>query len=158
MATSGEAVTVLEYETQTYRPTRISDLYDAARLADQLEHIHNFGQPFIAAELSGDVYKHDMNIAYASVAGTQMGMGLGVAVVDHVEPIIALFDMVLGREGAAEQDSFAQGGLDSPYYTRPVVFRGARVPDVLLSGDHGAIARWRAETAREATKKKRPDR
>lgn len=107
MATSGEAVTILEYETQTYRPTRISDLYDAARLADQLEHVHNFGQPFIAAELSGDVYTHDLNIAYASVAGTQKGMGLGVAVVDHVEPIIALFDAVLGREGAFLERPFA---------------------------------------------------
>jgi len=64
---------------------------------------------------------------------------------------------VLGRSEAAEQDSFADGQLDSPYYTRPPEFRGLRVPEVLLSGDHGAIARWRAEKAREATRTKRPD-
>jgi tRNA (guanine37-N1)-methyltransferase len=64
---------------------------------------------------------------------------------------------VLGRAEAAEQDSFADGQLDSPYYTRPPEFRGMRVPEVLLSGDHGAIARWRAEKAREATRTKRPD-
>jgi tRNA (guanine37-N1)-methyltransferase len=64
---------------------------------------------------------------------------------------------VLGRSEAAEQDSFADGQLDSPYYTRPPEFRGMRVPEVLLSGDHGAIARWRAEKAREATRTKRPD-
>lgn len=64
---------------------------------------------------------------------------------------------VLGRSEAAEQDSFADGQLDSPYYTRPPEFRGMRVPEVLLSGDHGAVARWRADKAREATRTKRPD-
>ena len=64
---------------------------------------------------------------------------------------------VLGSDEAAERDSFAQGQLESPYYTRPPEFRGMRVPEVLLSGDHGAIARWRAERAREATRIKRPD-
>ena len=64
---------------------------------------------------------------------------------------------VLGRPQAAEEDSFAEGQLDSPYYTRPATYRGRRVPEVLLSGDHGAIARWRADEAREATRTKRPD-
>jgi len=97
---SGEAVCVFEYESQSYRPTKLVDLYDAARLADQLEHIHNFGQPFIAAEYSSDVYLHDINIAYAELAGTRKAFALGIAVVDHIEPIIALFDTYLGREGA----------------------------------------------------------
>ena len=64
---------------------------------------------------------------------------------------------VLGRKEAAEEDSFAQGQLDSPYYTRPPVFRGRAVPEVLLSGDHRAISRWREEMAHEATRTKRPD-
>jgi tRNA (guanine37-N1)-methyltransferase len=64
---------------------------------------------------------------------------------------------VLGREKAVEEDSFAQGRLDSPYYTRPPVFRGRAVPEVLLSGDHRAISRWREEMAHEATRTKRPD-
>lgn len=64
---------------------------------------------------------------------------------------------VLGNSQAAELDSFANGQLDSPYYTRPAGFRGWNVPEVLLSGDHGAIGRWRAAKAREATQKKRPD-
>jgi tRNA (guanine37-N1)-methyltransferase len=64
---------------------------------------------------------------------------------------------VLGRSEAAEEDSFADGQLDSPYYTRPPEYRGMRVPEVLLSGDHGAITRWRAAKAREATRNKRPD-
>jgi tRNA (guanine37-N1)-methyltransferase len=64
---------------------------------------------------------------------------------------------VLGSAEAAEKDSFAKGGLDSPYYTRPARFREWEVPEVLRSGDHGAIARWREEKAREATRSKRPD-
>jgi tRNA (guanine37-N1)-methyltransferase len=64
---------------------------------------------------------------------------------------------VLGRPGAADRDSFADGLLESPYYTRPTEFRGRRVPEVLLSGDHAAIDRWRAERARETTRTKRPD-
>ena len=64
---------------------------------------------------------------------------------------------VLGRSEAAETDSFADGRLEYPYYTRPASFRGEEVPEVLLSGDHQAIERWRAEMAREATRLKRPD-
>jgi trimethylamine--corrinoid protein Co-methyltransferase len=99
-STSGESVSIFEYETRSYRPTKLVDLYDAARLADQLEHIHQFGQPFIAAEYSGDVYIHDMNIAYAELAGTCKSFALGIAEVDHIEPIIEMFDIYLGEEGA----------------------------------------------------------
>jgi tRNA (guanine37-N1)-methyltransferase len=77
-----------------------------------------------------------------------------MAVIDAVSRFIP---GVLGRPQAAEEDSFAEGQLESPYYTRPASFRGRRVPEVLLSGDHGAIARWRADKAREATRTKRPD-
>ncbi|MDH5306118.1 MAG: trimethylamine methyltransferase family protein [Myxococcales bacterium] len=99
-ATSGEAVNILEYATQKYRPTKLVDLYDAARLADQLEHIHSFGQPFIAAEYSREIRIHDINIAYAELAGTQKPFSLGIAEVEHIDPIISLFDTYLGQDGA----------------------------------------------------------
>jgi len=99
-STSGESVSILEYDSQTYRPTKLVDLYDATRLADTLEHIHSFGQPFIAAEYSSEMYVHDINIAYAELAGTRKPFSLGIAEVDHIEPIIALFDAYLGEEGA----------------------------------------------------------
>lgn len=54
-------------------------------------------------------------------------------------------------------ESFTGGGLDYPSYTRPPVFRGVEVPEVLLSGNHAAIARWRREASRERTRAKRPD-
>ena len=77
-----------------------------------------------------------------------------MAVVDAASRFIS---GVLGQEGAAEKDSFADGLLESPYYTRPREFRGQEVPSVLQSGDHEAIERWRAERAEEATREKRPD-
>jgi tRNA (guanine37-N1)-methyltransferase len=74
-----------------------------------------------------------------------------------VETVSRFVPGVLGRAGAADSDSFADGQLDSPYYTRPATYRGLGVPDVLLSGDHAAIERWKAQMAREATRAKRPD-
>ncbi len=74
-----------------------------------------------------------------------------------IEAVSRFIPGVLGQDGAAEQDSFADGQLDSPYYTRPAVFRGRSVPDVLMSGNHAAIEHWRSEAALEATRTKRPD-
>ena len=64
---------------------------------------------------------------------------------------------VLGAEGAAERESFADGLLEPPQYTRPEEYRGARVPAVLLSGDHARIARWRRVQAIWVTWRERPD-
>ncbi len=64
---------------------------------------------------------------------------------------------VLGDPDGAMDDSFASGLLEYPHYTRPEVFRGWRVPDVLLSGNHAQIDKWRAEQALSRTKNRRPD-
>jgi tRNA (guanine37-N1)-methyltransferase len=75
-----------------------------------------------------------------------------------LEAAVRLVPGVLGDERSAAQDSFgAEGGLDCPHYTRPRVWRGRAVPDVLLSGDHAAIERWRREAARERTLRQRPE-
>src|SRR5262245_63690405 len=63
------------------------------------------------------------------------------------DAVARLLPGVLGGEGAAERESFATGLLEPPQYTRPEEFRGAKVPDVLLSGDHARVARWRREQA-----------
>jgi trimethylamine--corrinoid protein Co-methyltransferase len=110
LATSGEAVKILEFETQTYRDTLLVDLYDATRLADRLEHIHYYGQPFIASEWSHDVFVHDMNIAYAELSGTRKAFSLGIAVADHLDPLIAMFDLYAGREGAFLERPFCVFG------------------------------------------------
>ena len=64
---------------------------------------------------------------------------------------------VVGSEASLEAESFESGLLDHPHYTRPRVFEGYAVPEVLVSGDHRAIERWRRDAAREKTRRNRPD-
>lgn len=75
-----------------------------------------------------------------------------------VEAVSRLVPGVIGREESHERDSFGDDGLlDYPHYTRPAEFRGMSVPDVLLSGNHAAIDRWRRDAAVEKTRRNRPD-
>lgn len=74
-----------------------------------------------------------------------------------IDAVARLIPGVLGARWAAEEDSHAMGLLEYPHYTRPVEFRGRVVPDVLLSGDHGAIAAWRRREAIRRTWLRRPD-
>jgi len=64
---------------------------------------------------------------------------------------------VVGNTGSVEEDSFFKGLLDYPHYTRPEVLRGQRIPEILLSGHHEKIRKWRKEQALRATLEKRPD-
>lgn len=73
------------------------------------------------------------------------------------DAVTRLLPGVLGAEGAAERESFASGLLEPPQYTRPEDFRGARVPEILLSGDHAGVARWRREQALFLTWRRRPE-
>jgi tRNA (guanine37-N1)-methyltransferase len=74
-----------------------------------------------------------------------------------IDAVTRLLPGVLGDEDSARDDSFSQGLLEYPQYTRPAEFRGTKVPEVLLSGNHAEIARWRAEQARLRTRERRPD-
>lgn len=74
-----------------------------------------------------------------------------------VDAVTRLLPGVLGDEDSAREDSFSQGLLEYPQYTRPAEFRGMKVPEVLLSGNHAEIARWRAEQSRRRTRERRPD-
>ena len=74
-----------------------------------------------------------------------------------VDAIVRLVPGALGSETSAVNESFSEGLLDYPHYTRPPEFRGMQVPEVLLSGHHEEIARWRAQQALEKTKRNRPD-
>jgi tRNA (guanine37-N1)-methyltransferase len=75
-----------------------------------------------------------------------------------LEAVSRLVPGVIGRGESHEQDSFGDAGmLDHPHYTRPAEFRGLRVPETLLSGNHAEIERWRHEAALEKTRRNRPD-
>ncbi len=74
-----------------------------------------------------------------------------------IEGLVRLVPGVLGNPESIRNESFQAGLLEGPQYTRPATYRGLEVPEVLLSGDHGAVARWREERAREITRRRRPD-
>ncbi|MBA2743976.1 MAG: tRNA (guanosine(37)-N1)-methyltransferase TrmD [Chthoniobacterales bacterium] len=80
-----------------------------------------------------------------------------IAAVIVVDAVVRLLPGVLGDEQSAADDSFSTGVLEGPQYTRPAEFRGWKVPDVLLSGNHAEIAVWRHEQALKRTQQNRPD-
>jgi tRNA (guanine37-N1)-methyltransferase len=80
-----------------------------------------------------------------------------IAAVVFVDAVVRLLPGVLGHEQSAADDSFSGGLLEGPQYTRPSDFRGWKVPDVLLSGNHGEIAKWRKAQALKRTERDRPD-
>jgi tRNA (guanine37-N1)-methyltransferase len=89
--------------------------------------------------------------------GDYVLVGGEVAVLVMVETIARLLPGVLGNPASATQDSFSDGLLEGPCYTRPECWRGREVPAVLRSGNHAAIARWRRDRAVERTATRRPD-
>ena len=80
-----------------------------------------------------------------------------IAAVVLVDAIVRLLPGALGHEQSAADDSFSEGVLEAPQYTRPAEFRDWKVPEVLLSGNHAEIARWRQEQAVKRTRQNRPD-
>jgi tRNA (guanine37-N1)-methyltransferase len=74
-----------------------------------------------------------------------------------IDALVRLLPGALGSETSAVFESFTEGLLDCPHYTRPPEFRGMKVPDVLLSGNHAEIERWRREAALNKTRRNRPD-
>lgn len=74
-----------------------------------------------------------------------------------IDAVVRLLAGALGDQDSTKDETFSEGLLEYPQYTRPEVFRGIKVPDVLLSGDHAKIAQWRRRQALERTKKRRPD-
>ena len=74
-----------------------------------------------------------------------------------IDAITRLLPGVLGDDQSSQDESFSHGTLEYPHYTRPAEFRGMKVPDVLLSGNHAEIEKWRREQGKVRTREKRPD-
>jgi tRNA (guanine37-N1)-methyltransferase len=74
-----------------------------------------------------------------------------------IDAVTRLLPGVLGDDESASDESFSHGLLEYPHYTRPAEFRGMKVPDVLMSGNHAEIEKWRREQSRQRTKERRPD-
>ena len=80
-----------------------------------------------------------------------------IAAMALVDACVRLLPGVMGEEASSEEESFENGLLEYPHYTRPRLFEGEEIPPILLSGDHGAIARWRHEKSVELTRARRPE-
>ncbi len=74
-----------------------------------------------------------------------------------IDTVVRLLPGVLGDDASSTEESFSHGLLEYPQWTRPAEFRGMKVPDVLVSGNHAEIARWRVEQAKKRTQEQRPD-
>ncbi|MDX1799902.1 MAG: tRNA (guanosine(37)-N1)-methyltransferase TrmD [Marinobacter sp.] len=100
----------------------------------------------IAAEVDREVSLGDFVLSGGELAAMTV-----------VDAVTRLIPGALGHAQSAEQDSFADGLLDCPHYTRPEVYEGQAVPDVLLSGHHDQIRRWRLKQSLRRTRERRPD-
>ncbi len=152
-------------------------------LTRALEHVEAAGVPVILLTPQGRPFSHRIALELASaerlvlICGHYEGVderirrqvsdeistgdyvltGGELAAMVVMDAVVRLQPGALGAEGAAARDSHAQGLLEGPHYTRPREFRGESVPELLLSGHHGEIARWRRQEALRRTWERRPE-
>ena len=127
--------------------------FGAKELADDAEHIL-----MICGRYEGvDERVNDALVTDEISIGDYVLSGGEPAAVVLTDAIVRLLPDALGSDTSAENDSFSNGLLDCPHYTRPADFRGMQVPEVLLNGNHADIEKWRHEKALEKTIRLRPD-
>ena len=126
---------------------------EAEALAEQVNHL-----VLICGRYEGvDERVNDALVTQEISIGDYVLSGGEPAAVVVVDAVVRLLPEALGSETSACNDSFSNGLLDCPHYTRPAEFRGMKVPDVLLNGHHAEIERWRREKALEKTRLVRKD-
>ena len=126
---------------------------DAQVFADEAKHI-----VFICGRYEGVDERVNETLVTDEVSiGDYVLSGGEPAAVVIVDSIVRLLPNALGSDTSAENDSFSDGLLDCPHYTRPAEFRGMSVPEVLLNGNHAEIEKWRKEKALEKTRLNRKD-
>ena len=105
-STCGESVQTLDIGSNEYRPSSLRDIYDFARLADKLEHIHMFAQTSIANELSENTLSHDINAAYALMSGTTKHVSMAVMDASSVDLVFEMAYIIAGGEEAFRKRPF----------------------------------------------------
>lgn len=147
--------------SQADAPGKVIMLTPQGRPLDQ-DLVRDLGGEERLILLAGHYEGFDERIRQSLV---DMGISLGdfvlsggeVAAMAVIDALVRLLPGALGKDESAEDESFTAGLLEYPQYTRPQVFKGMSVPDVLLSGDHARIAAWRREQAELRTMLRRPD-
>ena len=107
-STAGAAVLYLDHKTRQYRDTTLDDLYNMARLAHHMEHIHAFRRTMVPREMVTS-RELDLNTSYACLAGTTKHISASFFSPDHVDDVVEIFDMVLGEKGAFAKRPFLSG-------------------------------------------------
>ena len=147
--------------------------HDKSEMDESASRVSLFDELYVT-ELGIDYERQAIDAGYRFIAGvdervTQASVTDEISIGDYVlsggEPaaavvvdsIVRLLPGALGSDTSAENDSFSDGLLDCPHYTRPAEFRGMKVPEVLLNGNHAEIEKWRHEKALEKTKAVRKD-
>ena len=130
---------------------RVFDQQTAWRLSQEQHLALICGRYEGIDERVGAFVDEEISIGDYTLSG---GEPAAIVVIDAVSRLVP---GVLGNDTSAADESFSDGLLEHPQYTRPEEYRGMRVPEILLSGDHGRIREWRAEQRRELTQKRRPD-
>ena len=139
-------VILLTPQGQKYNPSKAAELSKEKRLI------------LIAGRYEGFDERIRTGLSAEQISiGDYVLSGGELAAMIIIDALVRLLDGALGDEHSPRDDSFSERLLEYPQYTRPELFRGMKVPDVLLSGDHAKIAQWRRQQALERTKKYRPD-
>ncbi len=146
-ASPGQACVVyLSPQGETLTQSVVESLAAEQKLILVAGRYEGVDERLIAAEVDREVSLGDFVLSGGEVAA--------MAVIDAVTRLIP---GALGHAQSAEQDSFADGLLDCPHYTRPEIYEGGAVPDVLLGGHHDQIRRWRLKQSLRRTRERRPD-
>jgi tRNA (guanine37-N1)-methyltransferase len=127
------------------------------RQADAVRLSHEQGLVFVCGRYEGFDERVRTLVDEELSLGDFVLTGGEPAALTMIDAIARLLPGVLGAAGSAEHDSFSDGLLEYPQYTRPIDFEGMRVPDVLLSGNHQAVAQWRRREQLRRTLQRRPD-
>ena len=108
-ATSGEAVSVLDFEARRYRPSTLRDIYDTARVVDALPNIHQYGQMVVPTEIE-DLVEADINVAYAILSGTRKPVEQAVNAVEALPAVVEMYEMVAGSRQKFRDRPFVSFG------------------------------------------------
>jgi tRNA (guanine37-N1)-methyltransferase len=129
-----------------FRQARARELARESEITLICGRYEGFDQRFLDSRVDEEISVGDFVLAGGELAALCV-----------LEAVVRLLPGALGNADSVEEESFSDGLLEYPHYTKPAVWRGREVPDVLLSGDHGRIARWRRAQSLRTTLERRPD-
>lgn len=153
-----------EWLAENNKPARVIYLSPQGRVLDQMgavelaDSVNEENLLLIAGRYEGiDERLLQMEVDEEWSVGDYVLSGGELPAMVLLDVVIRLLPGALGHKDSAVEDSFSDGLLDCPHYTRPEVYEGKVVPSVLLSGNHAAIKQWRLEQSQERTRQRRPD-